>query len=229
MAKRPAKRATKRAAKRRSTRRAAKRRSTRRVHRVNQRGGWDGDEGSRHYVISARGVKIDGGIVGEKPYRDEKSIGYMGGFEYALVTYVDMDGDKELDVNCGFKLQTFLSHHRNNPARFPPCAEAEQYWTSIDNIVIFADPDNEWYSGVLDVTEIGSPEVIYNIDRRDEDHPYDPNGLLDDIEIDNDGDTRKAVRLGDLINVIKEHADGEGASGEEGHPDIYIHVLTSFA
>lgn len=156
-------------------------------------------------------------------------MGYMGGFEYAVVTYVDMDGDKELDVDCGFKLQTFLSHHRNNPARFPPCAETEQYWTSIDNIVIFADPANKWYSGVLDVTEIGNPEVIYNIDPRDAEHPYDPQDLLDDIEIDNDGDTRRAVRLGDLINVIKEHAEGEGASGEEGHPDIYIHVLTSFA
>jgi len=152
----------------------------------------------------------------------------MGGFNYAVVTYVPVypNGTMgELTVSCGQNLLEFLSDGREESWKFPDCASGlTRYWTAIDNIFIYPDEDEEWNSGIFDVTDIGDPETIYDLDA-------DPLGILKEEYIKSKGETKNVVRLSLLIDIIKAnaYAIGKRAKGAKGHPDIYIHVLTSFA
>jgi hypothetical protein len=156
--------------------------------------------------------------------RVEETIGDMVQ-NVAVITYVPKHKSSRTGLGflyerCGYDIQTFLDHYRDIPSYFPKCAKGiERAWSAINDIMIYVDPSYGWSNGIVDATEVGNPQIVYDLDD-------DPNGILRPFRTD--GKTVYGTRLSTLVDLIERDRIGEGSSAE-GHPYIYIHVLTSFA
>ena len=93
-----------------------------------------------HYVISSHG-SIDGVDTETDNNHPNRN----------LYTYVEYG--EQLDIGCGFALQTWLSRHRRTPR--PNCQQYDPYITkTMLNARVYVERYDTWNSGIVDVTDL---------------------------------------------------------------------------
>ena len=155
-----------------------------------------------HYLISSHGdthrVRRDTNIL-------RSSIrGYNT--DLKIHTYVENYGD-ELEEECGYELQTYLTHRRDNP-RKPRCTPYLHINTQILNANLYVKASDPWISGILHVTNIGDPEIVETWNYRD--HAINNGYTLDDA---------LASILNHFETVVLKRNDASTNT-------IHVHVLT---
>ena len=139
-----------------------------------------------HYVISAHGSTE--GVT-------EMSDSYDN---FTLVSYVKDYGDV-LDLKCGFDLQTYISHYRDQDSE-PNCYEYKHRNSRILNVNFYATNNDEFYSGIVDSTQIGEPRTL------------------------DSWDSSSNVDLNYALNII--YQDIQDNYSEDEYDNVTIHILT---
>lgn len=102
-----------------------------------------------HYIISSHGSTYGVNRETDNKHPNRK-----------LFTYVDYG--QQLDINCGYNLQHWLSNYRD-PNAVPSCQEYPPYITQrILNARVYVEKFDSWRSGIVDSTYLGSPRVVEN-------------------------------------------------------------------
>lgn len=102
---------------------------------------------SVHYIISSHGSTSGVNIETDNKHPNRKLFSYV---EYG----------EQLDIECGFALQHWLSKFRDDDHK-PRCQYISPYITStILNAKLYVEKDDEWNSGIVDVTTLNEPEIV---------------------------------------------------------------------
>ena len=148
---------------------------------------------TKHYLISAHGSS--------EGIRDI-TLQY---YKLQLYTYVGNFGD-ELSDECGARLQTYLTHTRDDPNTKPKCLQIIPHMNSaILNVKLYVESraNQTFIPGILDVSTVGQPKEVERFTT--ENQSWYSN-----------------YRLSDAIDTIMTHAK---TTYGQGHT-IKIHVLS---
>lgn len=172
----------------RTNSRSRRRKSQKTRRNKQQKGG-----ATKHYLISAHGSSE--GIRDITPQY----------YKLQLYTYVGNFGD-ELSDECGARLQTYLTHTRDDPNTKPKCLQIIPHMNSaILNVKLYVESraNQTFIPGILDVSTVGQPKEVERFTT--ENQSWDSN-----------------YQLSDAIHTIMAHAK---TTYGQGHT-IKIHVLS---
>jgi len=183
----------------RTNSRSRRRRRTQKTRRNKQQKGG----ATKHYLISAHGSSE--GIRHYDMTPNPPVLYGTHGYDILLYTYVKNFGD-ELSDEFGARLQTYLTHTRDDLNTQPSCLkEALHIDSAIINVKLYVESraNQTFIPGILDVSTVGEPKEVERFTTANQ--SWDSN-----------------YRLSDAIETIRSHAK---TTYGQGH-NIKIHVLS---
>ena len=175
----------------------SRRRKTQKTRRNKQQKGG----ATKHYLISAHGSS-----EGIRDMTPKTPVLYeTHGYDILLYTYVTNFGDELSDL-CGAKLQTYLTHTRDDPNTKPKCLKIIPHMNSaILNVKLYVESsaNQTFIPGILDVSTVGDPKEVERFTTAKQ-------------------SWYSNYRLSNAIETIRSHAE---TTYGKGH-NIKIHVLS---